>query len=710
MRRALFAREFRSALLPNLVTVGAILATLVILERIYGLRLGKAGDIREFTDLALLVGLVVSGFISGERCFPGELKESRMLFLSSLPISRSWVWLSIISARLLAALISVVLAIALRRPFLVLPAYTLLQIDTALVIGLVLFTYLLFFSAGTLFALLFRRTLFSYVAGFLGLGFLLTETFFPCSYPTTFPLTLFTDLTGVPGSLPSPFILAFLSLLLASSLLGSWWLFIRGEIGNSKQRTRSQLLFGITAAAYLCVLFCIMDNPRLASVGSHWIAKSPLPSTVDYGIPYSVSPDGRYLAVSESSNDRPFLFRVNVVDTQTGHILGRSFFEGVSWVYWSSSGDILNLVALNNSPLDRWGYLAPATVDWIRLSPDTREISRRRLQGAEELAILAGGRCLAIREEGDQGRIDLLDGTSGRSSEIARAPLDGSVKVTVDGPAALVYFNNVLLPSRAWIVDSMAHEVRIPRSVPETQWVLFGEVARSPSEARNAILRRFAPPLTPGGAPVQGNLILPPEYYLWIFNTGPDAKGLYFSEENTSGTTSLWARPTAPEGRWEKLPELAPKLLHPDRYGFQLSFLIYFPSGVAALLSKEDDGSFFVYDPRVGVIHRAGSCPQGNKTSLTLSRVAGLRGLLIKLSCTDSSFQGQTHYFEYVPGSRDLRAIKTVATRPDFMSMSHLYLDERGADVWVTFDEDIWSSALGRKDLLLWRGQRDPSP
>jgi len=145
MRRALFAREFRSALVPNLVTAGAILATLVVLERLYGLRLGKAEDVRAFTDFALLIGLVLSGFISGERCFPSELKESRIFFLSSLPISRSWVWLVIVSARLLAALASLVLAVALRRPQLVpTDSGNLLRLDIGLAAALVLLAYILF--------------------------------------------------------------------------------------------------------------------------------------------------------------------------------------------------------------------------------------------------------------------------------------------------------------------------------------------------------------------------------------------------------------------------------------------------------------------------------------------------------------------------------------------------------------------------------------
>ena len=705
MRRALFTREFRSALLPNLVTIGAILATLVVVERVYGLRLGKTEGIREFIDFVLMAGLVTSGLISGERCFPAELKESRILFLSSLPISRSWVWLSIVSARLLAALISLALAVALRRPMLTFPESGLAWMKTGLVATLVLFAYLLFFSGGALSALLFRRTLFSYIAGFTILGILLVETFFSCSYVSSVPPVVFANLTQLPDPSPQPWTPAFLSLLLTSFLLGSWRLFVQGEIGNPKRRTRNQLLFGMAMAAYLCVLFCVMASPRIVSAGSNWNTGSLLSSAPDHGIPYSISPDGRYLAVAESTDDRPFLFRVSIVDTQTGHVLGRSVVEGVNRVYWSSSGDILNLVALNNSPLDRWGYLAPATVDWLRLSPDAREISRRRLQGATRMAILAVGRCLAVREEGGQGRIDLLDGASGRSSEIARAPLDGYVEITADGPAALVYFKNTVLPSRAWVVDSTAHEARSPQPVSKVPWVLFQEVSRSPLEAQNALLRRLA-----GEAPARGEIVLPSTYRLWIFDGGPEVKGVYFLEESTSGSYTLWARPTAPEGRWEKLPDLTPNLTHSVTAVGLIPSFIDFSSGIAAFLSKEGNGSFFVYDPQRGVIPEVGRCPPRGKAFLSLGRVIGLKGFLIELRCADAPafIQGSTHYFEHLPGSQEVRAIGTAATRYDHFS--HLYFDEQGTDVWSTINNDVWRSAPGKRDLLLWRRTGGSSP
>jgi hypothetical protein len=711
MRRSLFAREFRSALVPNLVTVGAILATLVVLEKLYGLRLGKAEDVRSFTDVALVVGLVVSGFISGERCFPAELKESRILFLSSLPISRSWVWLIIVSARLLAAVASLALAVALRRPSVLLDSGDVLRLGIVLV-ALAFFAYILFFSAGTLFALLFRRTLISYVLGFLVLGILLGETLVSCFYSTVPPYP--GQLAQIPEPADSLYptqIVAFLSLLLALSLLLSWRFFVRGEIGNPKRRIRNQVLFGITATVYLGVVFCVTSSARLTSVGSTWSVVSPAWFYRDQGIPYSVSPDGRYLAVFETSDHRPFMVRVSIVDTHTGRVTGQMVSGGVGWGYWSHDGDVLNLLVLNNSPLDRWGYLVPGTADWVRLSPEAREISKRRLKGVVKVGILAGGRALVILREGDQGRVLLLGGASGRSSEMIRAPLDGNVVVQTDGPAALVYFDSVLLPRRAWVVDTLAREVRAPRSIPQTayfRFVLFGEVSGSPTEAQAMLLRRFASPQTPGGTLIQGSFILPGQ--IWIVTGGPEVEGVYFLEERDPDAKVLWARSTAPGGRWEKLPEIAQSLAPSMALPVNLSNFIDTASGTGAFLSGGDGvGKFFVYDPRLGTFLETESCTGGGKALINIDRVPGLRGILITVACLGKapSFQAQTHYFEHLPGSREVRAIKTVPTPDSYLW--HLYLDEHGWEVRGLLDrenhQEIWRSSPGTKDFRLWPPQ-----
>ncbi len=699
MRRALFAREFRSALVPNLITVVAILATLAVIEWIFG-RSSKGEDLRDAIDVVLLAGLVVSGFISGERCFPSEVKESRMLFFASLPIPRSSAWLMIVSARLLAALVSLVVVLTVRRPLLLL-LYSgrMHRPDFVFLGGLLFFAYSLLFSAGALFALLFRRALFSYVAGVLVLGGLSFETALAASYSRVFPQIpeLSKSPLAIVDAPPPARLVALLSLLLIMALLLCRRFFVLGEINSLKRRGRNQILSAIGAVIFLGVVFCVESSTTPASVGSTWTINNFPTSQVGEPPFYGVSPDGRYLSVIEASEDRPFIRRVTIIETTFGHAVGQQIFAGAGWFFWASHGDVLNLLALNNSPLDRWGYLVPGTADWIRLSPETRELSRIRLEGIEEIQPLGEGRALAVLRQEGQGRVLLLNGASGRFSELLRAPLDGSAAIVGRSPSALVYFNNILFSPRAWLVDSLVHEVHISSPVLELAYVLFGEISGSQLEARVELSRKFGSPSAAEGKPIRGELVLPPPHQLLDLTSRPDTPGLFFLEGNREGPLGLWARPTTLAGRWERLPSLAS-----NRVLRFASDFIDFPSGIATFLSTEGRGSFFVYDPRVGVVRETGNCDQGDKAFLNASQVPGLNGFLIGLSCTDNlaSSHGQAHYFQYIPGSGKVRVITESAVRP---ALSHLYFDEKGTDVWMAFeDRTIWISIPGRKDLRLW--------
>ncbi|HEY0554801.1 MAG TPA: hypothetical protein VGG20_11085 [Thermoanaerobaculia bacterium] len=700
MRRALFAREFRSALVPNLITVGVILATLAVIERLFGLRLGKAEDVRVFTDAALLIGLVVSGFISGERCFPSEVKESRMLFLSSLPIPRSWAWLIIVSARLLAALASLIAVFLVRRPLLTfLPSGHLSGLDLGLDAALLLFAYVFFFSAGNLFALLFRRPLFSYLAGFLILVFLLGETSASVAYSMIEPylVELATSPFRLLDSSPVPRIAAFLGILFVSSIFLSCRLFVRGEVGSLKRRIENQVLFGVTATAFLGFVFCAESSTTFASVWGTWTNDLPA-SQAGQGLIYGISPNGKYLSVLEALKSRPFIRRMTIIDTGSGHVLGRHIYAGLSLFFWSSHGDVLNLVTLNNSPLDRWGYLIPGTADWLRLSPQAREISKHRFREMAEVKTLEDGRAIAVFRQASQGRVLLLDGATGLASERIRAPLDGGIWLQGNGQAVLVYFENVLVPRKAWIVDSQAHEVRISRSASSSllYYILFGEAFEPGAPAKEALRRNFGSPLTLEGTAIEGDLLMPPPFQLWTPTAGYDANSVYFLAESTSGVRALWVRPTTLEGRWEKL-----RSVPPIRVAGSLSYSIDFRSGIGVFLSEEGAGRFFVYDPKIGIIPKEPNCAQASKSFLGARRTSGLNGLLIGLTCMDSSApsHGETHYFQYVPGSKEIRFITTVPTRPLF---SHLYFDEKGKDVWTTFEGTVWSSIPGKRNLRLW--------
>jgi|GEM_PF-1452246 len=722
MRRALFAREFRTALAPNLVTVGAILGALVALEMIFGPQLGKAKDVHAVMDVGLLACLVVSGFISGERCFPTELKEFRMFFLGSLPISRSSAWLAIVSARLLAALVSLTLGFLLHQPLLILEeSKNLLGLDIVLAAAMVLFAYVLFFTAGSLFALLFRRTLFSYTAGFLFLGFLLIETLFSSSYPTV--LLQLAALAMVPkvvvddSRLPL-FLIAFLSFLLVSWLILSWRFFVWSEFSNPKRQIRNQILFALTTTTYLGFVFWVATMPRLASIPAsprirYRIERSEAEAYYGYRelLPSGVSPDGRYLFVFESWHSKPFMVQVSIVDTGSGRIIGRTVYGGARWGFWSAQGDVLNLLVLKNSPLDRWGYLVTGSVDWIRLSPEAREISKQRLKGAEKIQTLEEGRALVALREDHQCRVLLLDGASGRSSEKVRAPLDGEALIWEDGPTLLVYFKNVLLPRRAWIIDSETREVRVPRSRLEPFDALFGEVFDSSSKEQTALLYRFGQPTDEGGAPVPGRIIILPLHpkRAWIL-TEHGVRGVYFLEEKAS-QFFLWARSTTLEGRWAKLSSIdrfawfIGEMDHWQGVSMGIKLSIDFTSGASAFLpAHSEPRRFVVYDPLLGARLEAEGCGPQASASLKVGRAPRSNSILIRLACMEkkSPLRITVHFFEHPLGLREVRAIATIPAQSFSAPLPSVVYSDEHKNVWMSGDGKFWRSSPGTKDLRLW--------
>ena len=332
MKRALFSREFRSALLPNLITAVAILASLMVVEKIYGVRFDAPLDARGFVDGMLLIGLVVSGFISGERCFPPELKEHRIFFLSSLPISWSGMWLAIVSGRLVAAMICALVVVSIR-----LPAFwtqsDVIPLPIALAIAAVaLFAYGLFFSAGTLFALLFPRPLISYAVGYPLLGLLVLETLLAVSYDTSSfelrALQMFPPVDLAFFSVKLSMFVPFL-ILLFSFLALSLRFFVRGENANPQQRARNQRLSVLTALIYLLFIIVVWARPTL--VGKTWETLG----TSGAFVPAGVSLDGRYLFTGQNLAGLPGIRRISIVDTRTGRLMGQALYKEVYWGYWS---------------------------------------------------------------------------------------------------------------------------------------------------------------------------------------------------------------------------------------------------------------------------------------------------------------------------------------------------------------------------------------
>jgi hypothetical protein len=186
---------------------------------------------------------------------------------------------------------------------------------------------------------------------------------------------------------------------------------------------------------------------------------------------------------------------------------------------------------------------------------------------------------------------------------------------------------------------------------------------------------------------------------------------LYFKDESVPDGQGRWARSSAPDGHWEKLPDLPPQLSHflEAKNGVDPA------SGISAFFSASSRTQFFVYDPQLGINLEREGCTSGARPSIYINRVSGLKGPLIELACAEtSSFPRQLYYFEYLPGSREVRPIKAIPDRLPYGSP--LYLDEHGwevwrNEVWRNFETrpEVWRSSPGTKDFRLWPARQNPS-
>ena len=219
-------------------------------------------------------------------------------------------------------------------------------------------------------------------------------------------------------------------------------------------------------------------------------------------------------------------------------------------------------------------------------------------------------------------------------------------------------------------------------------------------EAKTTLSRKFGSPSTSEGEPIRGSYPLAPSASATL---GSDLQGL------TRRDCTFWKRITTARmvsGLGRPLRRAVGKTSKPgfkSRHEVCILFRrFHFRDRVCSRLRRAG-AAFLSTTPGLVLSTRRGIVPKAIKLLLNTSiGCQGSTAFLIALTCTDnsSSSRGQTHYFQHIPGSGKVRAIKAAAIRPVF---SHLYFDEKGTDVWMTFeDRTIWSSVPGKKDLRLW--------
>src|SRR6185369_4750364 len=218
--KSIFARELRDALIRNLIALAVVSSVFYFAEK---LSRGREGPITGLTDIVgvlTLLGLILAPFVCGERAFPPDLKERRLVYLSVLPVRRGHLWLAVFGAHLFSALIPAGLAAldlrvkGTRQSW---EDYCMLAI-----------AFVFLFTTGSTLALALRRVFAVYIAGLVMTGAILFEMLelFPPPVVASFA-------AGVPAL---PVILFLLLMYLFTALKPYWALSSSHEAALALQR------------------------------------------------------------------------------------------------------------------------------------------------------------------------------------------------------------------------------------------------------------------------------------------------------------------------------------------------------------------------------------------------------------------------------------------------------------------------------------------
>jgi len=259
MSRSLFLREYRSGLAVDL-TVPLVVVSIF----------AAAGENARLVASVLLTDylfpiVVALGFAAGERCFPSSFKERDLHFLRGLPVSRGQIWLTLVSARLLAAvagwgLLAGALALVARRsPFVVGTASETYASSFML--------FLVSYFLGGIWSLLSQRTLIVYCFGL------------PATEIALFALRLYVrtgvafavGLGSIDGATQGSYWLATLSFLATTTGSLSAYLFIRTELASAKQRIQSLVALLAGLLFYSTTVLALPADRALASLISEWV-------------------------------------------------------------------------------------------------------------------------------------------------------------------------------------------------------------------------------------------------------------------------------------------------------------------------------------------------------------------------------------------------------------------------------------------------------
>jgi hypothetical protein len=419
MLRALSFREYRKSFVVHAAILGTLLFLLEAFERLaprFGL--GGAVDPLVFNQL-LIVGLVASGLMSGERGFSASFKGGRYSFWTALPVPRILLWAALCLPRLLGAWTAILSFLGLRLALTGgLPAdlppgmWALLATASSF-----LAAHATAFLTGAALALALRREISVYVVGPPFLAFLATTTLANLAYGF--------DL-GFPDSIGLIQVrVTALAVLLALSMaaIGAW-LFVRGELGRWRQRLDVLALLVLLAAGHLVATHLLALNRSMARWGDAWIRPQ---GRFDW---FRISPDGQFVAVWQRLRYRGVLSRFEVLDARSGSTVGSHEMFLLISLEWSGTGKTLNAIAADSGEMLRCVWLpCPEEPRWLRFTPAARKVAQMDLGSVGDIYSHPGTTDRFLIDRDGEQTIAYRVGDQGLPQEVWKGPSRGSIEV-----------------------------------------------------------------------------------------------------------------------------------------------------------------------------------------------------------------------------------------------------------------------------------------
>jgi hypothetical protein len=687
MLRALFLREFRKSWLAHAGLLAAVFGAVTLLEH----AVSREGPLNSEEKFFLsLASVVISGLISGERCFSKAFKEGRYPFLLTLPRRRSRILLSYLGGRLAGALaaLPVLLLRWLSSPPAVKTIWPLLISALAV--------YIVYFLGGAALALALQKEILVYLFGFP----LLTALILLLAYSASYGFAPIEEFYSWQENL-----VYLLDVSIGSLLLALMWTalvrraFYRGELHLGKRTAQSLAEAGLASATFAGLAMIAFSSTSLAAFRDEW----QLPhQNIDSGSSYlagtrPVSADGRYLFIYQQLQKRPIFTSLAVVDLKNGTLSGWMKRPAIHQAFWSTSGAVLNVLATNDAPSDCLSLPCEGSTSWYRLSPDLRVMSVRKFPGLGLLHQL-GSALLLVTRQGSVGRIYRLSDQNGGFRKVLTSELDNDPRVwSLDTGAVVVFPSAASL--HAWWLDhegQLRHQASMKQG-SEERYYIVGHHILSFQEVKTEIIRRAFPPpstnldigepLLPGSGPL---VFGSSQFFLQLRGKAMD---IWKHDSRRGDWTRLLSEYKLSESTlainsWESVP-------------LAISGIDFQTGTLAAVVASGGRDRLFLYNDKLGrSIPNSVSCSENQAGMVELNRVQGLRGLLVRYTCLG---QRERHWLlNLVPGSGQIEDLPTHAAEvPPYLFDRWIYLDPDGISVWVSTGGEVWQAGPEHKSRRL---------